>query len=114
MGLLTLFKLDKPYRCRSCEYIVNKMETTESIHKDAWIKDVDSKLSGASYPMDRSVAEQKLKGLNIEGVDATKHFDMIEWPASSREDLVDKFQKAKKGGSVPEHDPAKNTPTRTA
>ncbi|MDW5562633.1 MAG: hypothetical protein SA339_05340 [Methanomassiliicoccus sp.] len=89
------------------------METTASIHKDAWIKDVDSKLSGASYPMDRSVAEQKLKGLNIDGDDATKFFGNMAWPASSHDDLVDKLQRAKTGGAAPEHNPAKNTPTRT-
>jgi predicted transcriptional regulator len=89
------------------------METNASIHRDAWIKDVDSKLSGVSYPMDRSVAEQKLKGLSIDGDDATKNFDSMAWPAKSHDDLVDQLRKSNKGGAAPEHNPAKNTPTRT-
>jgi predicted transcriptional regulator len=85
------------------------METTVATPKVAWIKDVDSKLSGVSYPMDRSVAEKKLKGLNIEGVDVTKHFDKIEWPVSSHDDLVSKFSKAKIGAAS-EHKPTIKTP----
>lgn len=113
MGFLTLLKLGKPYRCTTGEWIVNKMETTKSIHRDAWIKDVDSRLSGVSYPMDRSVAEQKLKGLNIDGDDATKNFSAMVWPAKSHDDFVDKLVKSKTGGAAPEHDPAKNAPSRT-
>lgn len=90
------------------------METTESIHKDAWIKDVDSRLSDISYPMDRSVAEQKLKGLSIDGDDATKHFGDMVWPAKSHDDFVDKLRQAKKGGAAPEHGRALNTAARTS
>jgi hypothetical protein len=76
------------------------METTGTIHKDAWIKDVDSKLSGVSYPMDRTVADQKLSGLKIDGEDVTKSLEKMVWPVSNHDDFVSKFRQAKASGTA--------------
>jgi hypothetical protein len=85
------------------------METTVATHKDAWIKDVDRKLIGVSYPMHRDVAEEKLRGLRVEGDDAIKYFSNIEWPVSSHDDFVNKFRLAKIHASGSEHKPTMNT-----
>jgi hypothetical protein len=62
---------------------------------ESWLRDVDDKLSRATYPMDRAAAEEALKGVNIEEEDSSWYFDTIEWPVSSRDDFLDKFRRAR-------------------
>jgi predicted transcriptional regulator len=86
------------------------MGTTVAIHKgkESWIRDIDYRLSGASYPMDRNVAENKLKGVNIDGDDATNYFSNIEWPVHSYDDFIRKFRLAKMHASGSEQKPIIN------
>ncbi len=71
------------------------MERRESMQKEDWFMDIENRLQGASYPMERDMAEEKLKGASVEGEDVSKYFDEIDWPVSSPDDLREKIRWAR-------------------
>ncbi len=79
------------------------MERRESVYrKEVWFNDVDDRLKPTDYPLERSVAEVRLRDASIEGESASGYFDRMEWPMTSREDLMDKLRMARERGAVVE------------
>jgi predicted transcriptional regulator len=71
------------------------MERRETMQRESWLMDVDDKLRGVNFPLDRNTAEEKLRGVSIEGEDASNYFDRIDWPVNSRDEFVDRIRSAR-------------------
>ena len=69
------------------------MERSGSMQKD-WMRDVEGKLQGVNFPLDRDTAEDRLSGTMVGGKDITQYFDRINWPINSKDELMNKMKMA--------------------
>ncbi|MBI0583797.1 MAG: hypothetical protein ISF22_06160 [Methanomassiliicoccus sp.] len=63
------------------------------------MRDVDDRLSNATFPMDRQMAEERIQGLDIDREQANRYLDNIEWPVNSRDELRDQVRRARESQS---------------
>ncbi len=53
--------------------------------------EIQERLQGVDYPLDRSTAEDKLSGMSVGGKDITEYFDQVNWPIQSQDDLTNRL-----------------------
>ncbi len=54
----------------------------------SWAIDVTSNLKGADFPLDREAAEDRLRGVQIEGKDASYYLEKIDFPVDNPTELM--------------------------
>ncbi len=88
------------------------METRETMQKgrESLSADLEDRLRGVNFPLERSDAEERLRGASVEGRDITSYFDNIDWPVNSRDDLVSKIRSASGRGASESSESSSGTP----
>ncbi len=72
------------------------MERRESVYiEEVWFNDIDARLKPTDYPLERNVAEERLRDAYIEGERPSLYYERIEWPVTSRDDFMEKLRRAR-------------------